>query len=91
MTENEELKAAERRGYSKGYVAGKARKQRAISLEREKREKQAFLDRVFLQILPVAMECQGWTSDGKPVTSRVERVKLARSFAMEALSQRPMA
>lgn len=88
---DEQLKAAERRGYSKGYVAGKARKQREISIEREKREKQAFLDRVFLQILPVAMEAQGWTSGGKPIVSTVERVRLARSFAIEALSQRPLA
>lgn len=88
---DDQLKAAERRGYSKGYVAGKSRKQREISLERARREKQAFLDRVFIELLPVALEAQGWTSGGKPVTTSVDRVRLARSWSIEALSQRPMA
>ena len=87
----EQLKAAERRGYSKGYVAGKRRKQREIGFERARREKQAFLDRVFLELLPVALNAQGWESGGKPVRTGAEKVRLARDWSMEALSQRPLA
>ena len=86
-----QLKTAEKRGYSKGYLAGKRRKQREISLERARREKQAFLDRVFIELLPVAIQAQGWTSGGNPVTTSVDRVRLARNWTIEALSQRPMA
>jgi hypothetical protein len=88
---DDQLKAAERRGYSKGYIAGRSRKQREISLERARREKQAFLDRAFLAILPAAMNADNWTSGGKPIVSTVDRVKLAASWAREALLQRPLA
>lgn len=86
---DEQLKAAERRGYSKGYIAGKRRKQREISLDRARREKQAFLDRAFLAVLPAAMTADNWQSGGKPVLTTVERVRLARGWAKEALLQRP--
>ena len=88
---DDQLKAAERRAYSKGYLAGKRRKQREISLDRARREKQAFLDRVFIELLPVALKAEGWTSGGKPVTTSVDRVRLARNWTIEALSQRPLA
>ncbi len=81
----------EKRGYSKGYAAGKRRKQREISYEQVQREKQAFLDRVFLAAIPVALESQGWTSGGKPVATTEERIRLARTWAIEALKQRPRA
>lgn len=80
----------EKRGYSKGYAAGKRRKQREIGYERAQREKQAFLDRVFLAVIPIALECQGWTSGGKPVNTSEERIRLARNWAVEALKQRPL-
>lgn len=79
----------EKRGYSKGYAAGKRRKQREISYEQVQREKQAFLDRVFLVAIPVALETQGWTSVGKPIATTEERIRLARNWAVEALKQRP--
>lgn len=88
---DDELKAAERIGYSKGYHTGIRRKKREISAERARREKQAFLDRVFLELLPVALNAQGWESGGKPVRTGAEKVRLARDWAIEALSQRPMA
>lgn len=88
---DDELKAAKRSGYSKGYAAGKHRKQREISLERARREKQAFLDRVFIELLPFALQAEGWTSGGKPVTTSVDRVNLARNWTIEALSKRPVA
>lgn len=88
MTESD-IRAAEKRGYSKGYAAGRRRKQRDISAERRYREQQAFLDRAYLSVLPVAMNAQGWTFGGKPIASTQDRVKLAVHWAVEALKQRP--
>ena len=79
----------EKRDYAKGYAAGKRRKQREISYEQVQREKQAFLDRVFLAVIPIALESQGWTSGGKPVNTSEERIRLARNWAVESLKQRP--
>lgn len=88
---DDEIKAAERRGYSRGYQARNRRIKRDNYVERQRRERQAFLDRAFLAILPAAMNAQGWTSGGKPITSTEDRIKLAASWAREALFQRPLA
>lgn len=87
----EALKAAERRGYSRGYAARGKRIKRQNDAERRQRERQAFLDRAFLAILPAAMNAQGWSFGDKPITSMEDRVKLAASWAESALKKRPMA
>jgi len=86
----DEIKRAERRGYSKGYVAGKRRKQAARQREVHCREQQAFLDRAFLVILPVALAAEGWKFGDKPISTTEERVLLAKRWAEEALRQRPI-
>lgn len=86
---SDDIKAVEKRGYAKGYAAGRHRKQRDISAERHYREEQAFLDRAYLALLPVAMEAQGWTISDKPVQTTVERITLAVRWARTALRQRP--
>ena len=78
---NDEIKQAEKRGYSKGYAAGNRRKQRDRNQENRRRERQAFLDRAFLAILPAALNAQGWTFGNKPISSTADRVKLAKLWA----------
>lgn len=89
MPTDEELRVAERRGYAKGYAAKKRRIDRERLIERERRERQAFLDRALLAALPAALRAEGWKSDDKPITNVKDRVRLAAKFAREALNQRP--
>ena len=84
--DDKELKAAERRGYSKGYVAGKKRKERNISEETRQRKKDVFWQRAFVAALPAAFAAQGWSRGETPITSLKERVRLAAETADEALS-----
>jgi len=85
MTENEN-KAAEQRGYSRGYIAGRKRKAREISRENQMRKKSAFWQRAFLAALPVAMTRDNWTRGDKPITTVADRTKLATEIADEALN-----
>lgn len=84
----DELKAAEKRGYSKGYDAGRRRKARGISAERAAAERAAFRRRVFLAVLPECLKLQGWVNgQKKPITNLTQRTDLAWSFADEALKR----
>lgn len=88
---DDEIKAAERRGYSRGYQARAHRIKRENESARRQCERQAFLDRAFLTILPSAMNAQGWTFGDKPITSTEDRVNLAARWAEHALKRRPIA
>jgi hypothetical protein len=83
--DNEELKAAELRGYSKGYAAGKRRKQSQINRESRQRKEDAFWQRAFLAALPAAFAAQNWTRGDKPINKLDQRVLLAAETADEAL------
>lgn len=88
----DEVKAAEQRGYARGYRAGKRRKVRAIDRERELARREAFIERVFLQILPWALENRdGWGRkiNGKHVHfTKEERIDFAWRMAIEAYDHR---
>ena len=87
--ESSEVKAAKKLSYDRGYRAGKRRKKLLISQEQIYREDQAFLDRVFIAILPTAMTVQNWKFDSVPITAGVDRVRLAKIWAKDALLDRP--
>jgi hypothetical protein len=82
------FKAAEKRGYAKGYQAGRARRKAEQDRERQRRIDQAFLDRAFLAVLPECTSMQNWKRGEKPINSVVDRVWLAWHIAEEALKQR---
>lgn len=88
---DEELKAAERRGYSKGYIAGRRKKRVEQVEENWRRERQAFIDKAYIALLPTAMTVDGWKFGDKPVTSRSDRIELVRRWVVEALNKRPLA
>lgn len=88
MSEND-LLSAEKRGYSKGYAAGRRKVKKDLSNERSRRERQAFLDRAYLAFLPAAINSQGLKIGEKAVTSARDRTELARLWAIEALIKRP--
>ena len=88
---DKQLKAALDRAYSKGYRAGEKRKQREISAEVARREEQALLDRAFFAVLPTAMTVQGWSYGTVQITSVSDRIKLAKEWAVSAISGRPLA
>lgn len=79
---------SEKLGYSRGYVAGKKRKHKDITVEGLQRERQAFWDKAFLVALPACVNAQGWTHDGKPISSIDARTSLAKDFATAALRLR---
>jgi hypothetical protein len=87
----DDIKKAEARGYSRGYVAGRRKRKQSIRYEQQRKERQAFLDKAFLALLPAAMAAQGWTIAGRPVRTGSDRVGLAKIWAEEALLQRPIA
>lgn len=88
MAENDDIKKAELRGYSRGYNAGRLRKEKNIRTERIQAERQAFMDRAFLAALPACINAQGWKAGDKPITSFEDRTKLAWDFAERALKTR---
>jgi hypothetical protein len=82
---DDETRAAEKRGYAKGYVAGQRRKQRALT-ERERTKRQnAAWNRAFLAALPSCISAEGWTRGDKPINSLASRTKLAADFADDAI------
>ena len=75
----------EKRGYSKGYAAGKRHKRNAIRIKRD-----AFWQRAFLAALPVAFAADGWKRGDTPINDLDDRVKLAAEVADEAMKQAVM-
>ncbi len=80
----------EQRAYSKGYYAGRRKVKQQRTVENVRRERQAFLDKAFLALLPTAMTQDTWTIGGKPANTLEDRVRLAASWAKEALLKRPI-
>lgn len=85
---DDEIKQAEARAYQRGYAAGHRKKKTDRERQHEARERQAFRDRAFLAALPAAIQAQGWSRGGKPITNVEARVRLAWELADEALKQR---
>lgn len=81
----DEIKAAEQRGYSKGYVAGKKRRQRDDADRVRYRAMNAAWDRAFLAALPACIAADGWTIGENQIRSLEDRTKLAANFANEAM------
>lgn len=96
---DDDIKAAEKRGYGRGYQARELRiKREALDaqhrrdLAHELRADRAFRDRAFLAALPFAMTQKTWVStvgeEKKPISTMKQRVDLAWDVANEALKQR---
>lgn len=77
-TVEDEIKKAEKRGYSKGYAVGKRR-------QALQRKNGAFWQRAFLAALPAAIASQGWKRGNKPLTKLPDKVQLAAEAADEAM------
>lgn len=81
--------AAEKRGYAKGYAAGKRRVGREVEAERLERARaareNAFFRQAFAAVLPACISAQGWKSGDKPIHNLDERTRLAHDFATEAV------
>lgn len=84
----DELKRAEQLGYSKGYAAGKRRKENLRAVAQIEAKREDFRQRAFLAALPACIQAHGWqTGDKKPINSLTERIDLARDFADAALKR----
>lgn len=89
MTEDD-IKAAEKRGYQRGYTAGRRKREEKRAAERVRRERQAMLDRIYLALLPVYIS-EPIAVDGKEITKLSAKVGLASEMANYALKRRPIA
>lgn len=69
---------AEKRGYAKGYAAGRRRLEADLSREQAAAEREEWRRRVFLAALPACISASGWTDgEGKPINTLMARIKLA--------------
>lgn len=84
MADQGEIKAAEQRGYAKGYAAGKRRK------EDEEGGHAEFWQQAFLTVLPRLLNGHTWEMDGRKVVSMEDRVELARRAANAAVAAAAM-
>lgn len=88
-TTTDAFKAAEQRGYAKGYAAGKRARARVVASDSRQAKQQAFAQRAFLAVLPWVFEQDTWgtTANGvhTPYKTKGERIKFAASIAEEAL------
>jgi hypothetical protein len=83
---DEPIKAAEQRGYAKGYTAGQKRADRE-ERERDAREqREAFRRAVFLAALPSYLN-GSWTRGEEKMTTTAQRVSLAWRCADEAMKR----
>jgi hypothetical protein len=80
MADQGEIKAAEQRGYAKGYAAGKRRR------HEEEGDNAEFWQQAFLTVLPRLLNGHTWEMDGKKVVTMEERVELARRAANAAVT-----
>lgn len=85
---SDDLEQAERRGYGRGYAAGKKRMRTERRAEQIERDERAFLDKAFLAALPFAMQQSTWVIGDKPIKTTVERIDLAWKVADAALKAR---
>lgn len=77
MSPKDPIRAAEARGYAKGYTAGQRRAQKASD--------KLFWQQAFCAALNGFVQCHDWTQGEKKFTLLNDRVELARQAANEAL------
>lgn len=75
---DEQIKAAEQRGYGRGYNAGRRR------AEREAQHTELW-NRAFLAALPACISSSDWAIGDKPIRDIPGRTRLAVDFANEAV------
>ena len=78
---NDSFTTAEKRGYAKGYRAGRHKRAREVSHEKRRRQENAFWQRAFVAAIPSFMVADNWTVDGKPVATLSARIDLAAQAA----------
>lgn len=85
MTNQEDIDAAEKRGYARGYVAGrkKGRADKVVIVEASEQRK--FIERAYMACLP-SIITGGWKVGEKRTVEAV--VQAAWHFANESLKQR---
>lgn len=76
------MTAAESAAYARGYRAGKAAGELTAA--------QKLSDEIYLRLIPIAIEAQGWSLGGKPVASGEQRIDLAASWTRLAMLRRPI-
>jgi hypothetical protein len=89
----EDIAAAERRGYSRGYAAGQKRLEHDSELQAARRDRQAFMDRAFLACIPFVMDYRltGWKRGDRLVQTLDDRAWLAAQMAEAMAKARPYA
>lgn len=79
---------AERKGYARGYAAGRKKVRVERSREQERLARQAFWDKAFLAAIPAVILMNGWTRGDAKISLLGDRIRLATEAADEALAKR---
>lgn len=82
----DEIKAAEARGYQKGYAAGRKCKGKKATAEQRRRHRDHLWNRAFIAALPACLASKGWTQGERTFSKLPDKVELARMAADEALT-----
>lgn len=85
MSEQDPIKAAEQRGYARGYIAGRKRADRDEQEQERLEKREEFRRQAFLAALPSCILAQGWKRGDVAITSAKGRTRLAWEFADEAM------
>lgn len=76
----------ESRAYSRGYQAGKRRLERDLDNEQRERKRKERAERIFISILPAAMQVQGWSFGEEKINTTEQRVRLAVVWTKKAMT-----
>lgn len=78
---------AEKRGYAKGYRAGRRKLARAVSYEHKRQRENAFWQRAFVAAIPAFIAERGWEMEGRPVKNLDDFIELAARAADRAVTK----
>ncbi len=81
LPEPDEIKAAEARGYSKGYATGMRRQEREQAAAEREQRRDALWQKFLAASIDFAFTQSTWSQGTKPINSIDERMELARLMA----------
>lgn len=73
--------------YQKGYRAGRHKTAKEIGSINSSAKYNELYNQIFLIMLPIAMQAQGWTINDKAVHSGDDRTELARIWTDRAIKK----
>lgn len=86
---DEQDKRAEKRGYAKGYAAGKRRRAKAVNYEHQQQRNAARFDRFMCAAMNGLIAYGGWQKGDKPDKSPTDFAATAAEIATAMMKKAP--